>query len=107
MGQLDSVLLTLPLYNTGQTQVTPVNPNASQARQTTATLLEPPDSQVFFRGTVRLRYNDDQGLPQTVCAFSAKERSVSEPLVVLKMKQRDRRLKIDFPIRQIQLHPRC
>jgi len=80
MGQLRiQYSLTLPLYNTGQTQVTtPVNPNASQARQTDAraTLLEPPDSQVFFRGTVRLRYNDDQGLPQTQYAFSAKERSV-------------------------------
>jgi len=36
-----------------------------QDKLTRATLLEPPDSQVFFRGTVRLRYNDDQGLPQT------------------------------------------
>jgi len=48
---------------------------------------------VFFRGTVRLRYNDDQGLPQTQYVHLVQRRGqLGEPLVVLKMKQRDRRL---------------
>jgi len=51
--------------------------------------LEPPDSQVFFRGTVRLRYNDDQGFSRRL---GARRGQLGEPLVVLKMKQRDRRL---------------
>jgi hypothetical protein len=95
--------LTLPLYNnTGQTQVitlsiqTPVK----QDHLTPGGLrfLDPPAAQVFFRGTVRLRYNDDRGLPQTEYVHLVQKKGqLGEPLVVLKMNQRDRRLvKIDF-----------
>jgi len=58
MGQPRKYSLTLPLYNnTGQTQVTTlsIQTPVKQDKLTGATLLEPPDSQVFFRGTVRLQ----------------------------------------------------
>lgn len=60
--------------------------------------LEPPASQVFFRGTVRLGYNDDQGLPRTRYVHLVQKRGEQgKPLVMLRMKQGDRRLvQIDF-----------
>ena len=95
--------LTLPLYNnTGQTQVTTLSIQTpvkqDKLTQGGLSFLEPPASQVFFRGTVRLRYNDDRGLPQTQYVHLVQRKGqLGEPLVVLKMKQRDRRLvKIDF-----------
>jgi hypothetical protein len=54
---------------------------------------EPPAKQVFFRGTVRLRYNDDQGLPQTRYVHLVQRRGQQgEPLVLMNMKPGDRRL---------------
>ena len=60
--------------------------------------LEPPASQVFFRGTVRLGYNDDKGLPRTRYVHLVQKRGEQgKPLVMLNMKQGDRRLvQIDF-----------
>lgn len=60
--------------------------------------LEPPAPQVFFRGTVRLGYNDDQGLPRTRYVHLVQKRGEQgKPLVMLNMKQGDRRLvQIDF-----------
>ncbi|MBW4641135.1 MAG: DUF3370 domain-containing protein [Gloeocapsa sp. UFS-A4-WI-NPMV-4B04] len=59
---------------------------------------EPPASQVFFRGTVRLGYNDDKGLPRTRYVHLVQKRGEQgKLLVMLNMKQGDRRLvKIDF-----------
>jgi len=93
MGQLRDSVSLCRFNNTGQTQVTlSIQTPVKQDKLTQgATLLEPPDSQVFFRGTVRLRYNDDQGLPQTQYVHLVQV-GLGEPLVVLKMKQRDRRL---------------
>lgn len=61
--------LTLPLYNpTNQTRLVTValeTPVKSDKADTGLTFMEPLPPQVFFRGTVRLRYQDDQGTPRT------------------------------------------
>ena len=55
--------------------------------------LLPPASQVFFRGTVKVAYKDDQGLPQTRYIHLAQKRGDrSAPLVKLIMKPRGIRL---------------
>ena len=89
--------LTMPLYNnTGQPQIitlsiqTPVKEDQTQGG---LRFLNPPAPQVFFRGTVRLRYNDDQNLPRTrYVHLVQKKGQPGEPLITLKMKERDRRL---------------
>lgn len=95
--------LSLPLNNnTGQSQTvtlsiqTPIKED--QLRKGGLRFFEPPAPQVFFRGTVRVKYNDDQGLPQTQYVHLVQRRGQQgEPLVVLNMKQGDRRLvQIDF-----------
>lgn len=95
--------LSLPLYNnTGQPQTvtlsiqTPVKED--KFTKGGLNFLVPPTSQVFFRGTVRLRYNDDRDLPQTQYVHLVQNRGqLGEPLVTLKMKSGDRRLvQIDF-----------
>lgn len=95
--------LSLPLYNnTDQPQTitlsiqTPVKED--QRVQGGLRFLDPPAAQVFFRGTVRLRYNDDFGLPQTRYMHLVQTRGqLGEPLLMLKMKARDRQLvRIDF-----------
>jgi len=61
--------LSLPLYNaSNQPQNVAVGiQTALKGDKSEAALrfLNPPASQVFFRGTVRLRYQDDRGLPRT------------------------------------------
>jgi len=95
--------LSLPLYNnTGQPQTvtlsiqTPVKEDKLQQRG--LPFLNPPASQVFFRGTVRLRYNDDRKLPQTRYVHLVQKRGQSgEPLLMLQMRAGDRRLvSVDF-----------
>jgi hypothetical protein len=89
--------LTLPLRNTTeQTQQvaiaieTPLKFNQPAAN---LRFLEPPAKQVFFRGTVRLRYTDDQGLPRTRYVHLVQRRGQQgEPLVLLTMQPGDRRL---------------
>ncbi len=96
--------LTLPLYN------------ATGDRQRVAILLETPikeeqpklpghlrffdplPRQVFFRGTVRLRYKDDQGLPRTRYVHLVQRRGQrGSPLIELNMPPGDRRLvQFDF-----------
>lgn len=94
--------LTLPLYNP-----TDSNKTVSIALQTPVKtddintglrFLQPPARQVFFRGTVRIKYNDDMGLPQTRFVHLVQRRGQQgEALVVLNMKAGDRRLvQIDF-----------
>jgi hypothetical protein len=60
--------------------------------------LSTPAKQVFFRGTVRLGYKDDQGKQQTQFVHLVQKRGQSgEPLVVLNMKAGDKRLvQVDF-----------
>ena len=89
--------LTMPLYNnTGQPQIitlsiqTPVKEDQTQGG---IRFINPPAPQVFFRGTVRLRYNDEQNLPRTRYVHLVQRRGqMGEPLITLKMKERDRRL---------------
>ena len=53
----------------------------------------PPARQVFFRGTVKVAYNDDRGLPRTRYIHLVQKRGDrSAPLVRLIMKPRDIRL---------------
>jgi hypothetical protein len=95
--------LTLPLQNrTEQTQrvavlvETPIKEN--QPKEGTLGFLQPLPRQVFFRGTVRIRYNDDRGLPQTRYVHLVQRRGQQgEPLVVMTMKPGDRRfVTVDF-----------
>ncbi|MBW4693365.1 MAG: DUF3370 domain-containing protein [Lyngbya sp. HA4199-MV5] len=54
---------------------------------------QPPYTSVFFRGTVRIRYNDDRGLPQTRYWHLVQRRGqLGEPLATLTMPPGDRRL---------------
>ena len=94
--------LTLPLVNpTRETQTvaltfqTPIKED--QLRQGLR-FFEPPAKQVFFRGTVRVRYNDDAGSPQTRYLHLVQRRGqMSEPLVTLKMPPSNQRLvQVDF-----------
>ncbi|MGB3650128.1 MAG: DUF3370 domain-containing protein [Rivularia sp. (in: cyanobacteria)] len=52
-----------------------------------------PDKRVFFRGTVRVRYTDDRGLPRTRYLHLVQNRGDrGEPLTILNMKPGDKRL---------------
>ncbi|MBW4472496.1 MAG: DUF3370 domain-containing protein [Stenomitos rutilans HA7619-LM2] len=59
---------------------------------------QPPYTSVFFRGTVRIRYNDDRGLPRTQYWHLVQRRGqLGEPLATLTMPPGDRRLvHVDF-----------
>lgn len=94
--------LTLPLRNlTDQAQnvavmlETPLKEN--QPKQGLR-FLQPLPRQVFFRGTVRLRYTDDRGLPQSRYVHVVQRRGqAGDPLITLKMPVGDRRLvQFDF-----------
>jgi hypothetical protein len=94
--------LTLPLVNsTSNTQTvtlaiqTPLKDDQSQRG---LRFLEPPAKEVFFRGTVQIRYNDDAGLPRTRYLHLVQRRGQQgEPLVTLKMPPNDQRLvQVDF-----------
>lgn len=95
--------LTLPLYNgssESQTVTLAIQTPLKEDRlkQGGLRFLSPPPPQVFFRSTIRIRYNDNRGLPRTRYLHLVQRRGQSgEPLVALKMKERDRRLiRIDF-----------
>ncbi|HEY9739479.1 MAG TPA: DUF3370 domain-containing protein [Coleofasciculaceae cyanobacterium] len=94
--------LTFPLVNnTDEPQTVTMaiqTPLKQEDRPDGLRFLEPPDQQVFFRGTVQLSYNDDQGFPQTRLVHLVQRRGQQgDPLVTLNMKRRDRRLvKVDF-----------
>ncbi|MDZ8052794.1 MAG: DUF3370 domain-containing protein [Aulosira sp. ZfuVER01] len=90
--------LKLPLYNSTQSLQT-----VSVAIQTPLKedrlvkpglrFLSTPANQVFFRGTVRVRYNDDQGKAQTKFFHLVQKRGQpGEPLTLLNMPAGDRRL---------------
>jgi hypothetical protein len=94
--------LTLPLVNpTRETQTvaltfqTPIKED--QLRQGLR-FFEPAAKQVFFRGTIRVRYNDDAGSPQTRYLHLVQRRGqMGEPLVTLKMPPSNQRLvEVDF-----------
>lgn len=95
--------LSLPLYNnTRQPQTVTLSIQTPKKEEKLSEgglrFLHPPASQVFFRGTVRLRYNDEQNLAKTQYVHLVQQRGqMGEPLLRLKMKSGDRRLvRIDF-----------
>lgn len=89
--------LSLPLQNTtDQPQTvtlaiqTPVKTNQIQGG---LRFLDPPSRSVFFRGTVRVRYTDDDGVAQTRYIHLVQRRGQQgEPLVTLRLNPNDRRL---------------
>ena len=95
--------LTLPLSNsTEQTQrvsVTLATPlKEDQLSQGALRFRQPPQDFPYFRGTVRLRYQDDQGKSQTrYLHLWHRTGQVVDPLVTLALKpQEQRSLRVDF-----------
>lgn len=90
--------LSLPLHNpTDQPQTvtltlqTPIK--EERLSQAGLRFFDPLPTQTFFRGTVRVRYVDDRGLPQTRYIHLVQKRGQQgEPLVTLQMPGGDRRL---------------
>lgn len=95
--------LKLPLYNNTQSSQTvsvsiqtPLKEN--ELVKPGLRFLSTPAREVFFRGTVRVRYKDEQNQPQTEFVHLVQKRGQSgEPLVSLNMKAGDRSLvEVDF-----------
>ncbi|MBD0264900.1 MAG: DUF3370 domain-containing protein [Tolypothrix sp. Co-bin9] len=88
--------LKLPLYNNTRSQrivtismQTPLKEDKLVNRG--LRFLSTPGPQVFFRGTVQLRYKDEQGKPQTKLVHLVQKRGqVGEALAVLNLKPGDR-----------------
>lgn len=95
--------LKLPLYNNTQnSQTVSVSVQTplkeDQLGKSGLRFFTTPARQVFFRGTVRIRYKDNQGQPQTKFVHLVQKRGQpGEPLVLLNMKAGDRSLvEVDF-----------
>jgi hypothetical protein len=94
--------LTLPLVNpTREIQTVTLaiqTPLKQDVIQGGLRFLEPPAKEVFFRGTVQVRYIDDSGLPRTRYVHLLQRRGQQgESLVTLKMSPSDQRLvRVDF-----------
>jgi hypothetical protein len=89
--------LTMPLYNpTNETRKVAIlfqTPLQDESALNFLQFLNPTDPQIFFRGTVRLRYIDDLGLYQTRYLHLVQRRGQEgEPLINLSMPAGDRRL---------------
>lgn len=94
--------LTLPLHNpTDDTQAVTVmiqTPFQNEFLDDALLFSDPPDSQIFFRGTVRLRYTDEFKVPQTRYFHIVQQRGqAGEPLVKIRIPPDQRRLlEVDF-----------
>jgi hypothetical protein len=95
--------LKLPLYNNSQSAQavsvsiqTPIKED--ELVKPGLRFFAEPARQVFFRGTVRVRYKDDQGKPQTQFVHLVQRRGQpGQPLTLLNMPAGDRRLvEVDF-----------
>jgi Protein of unknown function (DUF3370) len=89
--------LTIPLQNNSNTPQTVgimlQTPLKEADNEGGLRFLDPPDDQIFFRGTVRIRYNDDFGVPVTRYLHVVQRRGqAGEPLIRLNMPAGDRRL---------------
>ncbi|MBD2464832.1 DUF3370 domain-containing protein [Oscillatoria sp. FACHB-1407] len=90
--------LALPLQNsTDQTQTVTVTLETplkeDRLSRDGLRFFDPLPTATFFRGTVRLRYSDDQGVPRTRYVHLVQRRGQQgEPLVTLEMPAGDRRL---------------
>jgi hypothetical protein len=90
--------LSLPLYNATDapqtvtlTMQTPIKED--ELAEDGLRFLDPFSTQVTFRGTVRLRYNDDNGFPRVRYVHLVQRRGQEmEPLLTLTMPVGDRRL---------------
>jgi hypothetical protein len=88
--------LSIPLFNnTDETQrvvllfQTPLQDESEDQLR----FLDPPAEQIFFRGTIRLRYNDDMGITETRYLHLVQRRGQrGQPLVRLTLPKGDRRL---------------
>lgn len=88
--------LSLPLHNpTSETQTVALalqTPLQDEQANGYLRFRQPPDEQIFFRGTVRLTYIDDFGLLQTRYLHLVHRRGqAGEPLIQLRMPPGDRR----------------
>jgi hypothetical protein len=95
--------LSLPLYNPTdrpQTVTLTIQTPLKEDQLSKAGLrfLDPPPTQTFFRGTVRLRYNDEQNRPQSRFIHLVQKRGQQgEPLVELTLAPQTRKLvHLDF-----------
>lgn len=94
--------VSLPLYNISdrpqRVSVVISSPLKEDEDMDALLFFKPRDRQVFFRGTVRVRYSDDKGLPQTRYVHLVQRRGQEgEPLVTLTLPPGDRRLvEVDF-----------
>lgn len=94
--------LTMPLENTSDQPrtvvVTVETPLKREDTEQGLRFLQPPGPQMNFRGTIRLRYNDDRGLPQTSYFHLVQRRGQQgDPLITLQMKPQERRfVQFDF-----------
>ncbi len=95
--------ISLPLINnTGKPQTinvlfqTPIKED--ELSKPGLRFFSPPEPSVFFRGTVRIRYNDDRGLPKTQYWHLVQQRGqMGEPLAQLKLSPGQQRLvEVDF-----------
>jgi hypothetical protein len=90
--------LTLPLHNpSDQPQTVTIALETPIKEDTLAEdglrFFDPLPTQTFFRGTVRIRYTDDRGLPQTRYVHLVQRRGqMGDPLAVLNLAAGDRRL---------------
>jgi hypothetical protein len=89
--------LSLPLINpTDQIQTVTValqTPLKSNQDQGNLQFYERPPQSIFFRGTVRIRYQDDQGTPRTQYVHLVQQQGQQgDPLVTLRVAPQDVRL---------------
>ena len=89
--------VSLPLYNNTesnqQVRILFQTPVQDEDAKEGLRFRNPPDNQVFFRGTVRLRFTDNLGIPQTRYMHLVQRRGQEgEPLLNLNMASGDRRL---------------
>jgi hypothetical protein len=89
--------IALPLYNsTDATQTVSLKiqtPLQDEAATDNLRFHNPPDDQIFFRGTVQLRFTDDFGIPQTRYVHLVQRRGQEgESLLRLTLPRGDRRL---------------
>lgn len=94
--------LTLPLYNpTTEVQTVTValeTPLKQDQLQGGLRFLEPPGTSVFFRGTVQVTYEDNNGLQQShYYHLAQRQGQQGEPLVKLNIQPKQRRIvKVNF-----------
>jgi hypothetical protein len=94
--------LTMPLFNRSTEEQSVVlkmqTPLKNEAPRDNLSFLVPPEQKIFFRGTVQMRYPDENGILQTRRVHIVQKRGEQgQPLLTLKMPPGERRqLEIDL-----------